>query len=205
MEQQSVRDVMESKSVAVIGASRDPAKSGSQLIHVLQSVGFTGRGAGVNPQGGEVFGCSLYRDINDIPYEVDLAVLHIPPAAVPQAIASCVRKGVKGVVICSEGFAETGPRGAPIRRCQKDPPGLGMRVSGPTPWARKHGQALTTSISPVTDESGPLHGFIAQSGIFVGASCGISVPGRPPDLQGFVDGQQGRLNEFGRPGLTGIG
>ena len=65
----SVRDVLESKSLAVIGASRDPQKSGSQLLKVLKKVGFSGQVAGVNPQGGEVFETPFYRTIGEIPFK----------------------------------------------------------------------------------------------------------------------------------------
>jgi acetate---CoA ligase (ADP-forming) len=168
----SIREVMESKSVAVIGASRDPAKSGSQLLEVLQRVGYQGRFVGVNPQGGEVNGIPLYASIHDIPFAIDLAVMHIPPAAVAGAVAECVKKGVKGVVISSEGFAETGPQGAryqeDVRKILKS---SGMRGFGPNTLGIVNTETgLTTSYfsSPKMMRPGPI-GFAAQSGIFVGA------------------------------------
>ena len=51
----SIREILESKSVAVIGASRDPEKPGAQLLRDLKKVGYQGQVAGVNPQGGEGF------------------------------------------------------------------------------------------------------------------------------------------------------
>ncbi len=168
----SIREILESKSVAVIGASRDQAKSGSQLIQVLQSVGFQGQIAGVNPQGGEVFGVPLYKNINDIPFDVDLAVLHIPPAVVPAALTDCVKKGVKGVVISSEGFAETGPQGAryqeEVRQILKS---SGMRGFGPnTLGIVNTATGLTSSYFSSAKMMRPGSiGFAAQSGIFVGA------------------------------------
>jgi len=172
MEIHSVREVLESKSVAVIGASRDQAKSGSQLLQVLQNVGYQGQVAGVNPQGGEVFGVPLYRSIGDVPFEVDLAVLHIPPAAVPRALKECVQKGVKGVVISSEGFAETGAQGAQyqeeVRQILKS---SGMRGFGPnTLGIVNTATGLTSSYFSSTKMMRPGSiGFVAQSGIFVGA------------------------------------
>ncbi|MCK7489437.1 MAG: CoA-binding protein [Anaerotruncus sp.] len=55
---------------------------------------------------------TLYRNLEEIPFNVDLAVLLIPPRFIPEALRECARKGVKGVVISAEGFAETGPEGA---------------------------------------------------------------------------------------------
>jgi acetate---CoA ligase (ADP-forming) len=172
MKTRTIRHILEAKSVAVIGASRDQAKSGSQLLNVLQSVGYRGRIAGVNPQGGEVFGIPLYRSIGEIPFKVDLAVLHIPPAAVPTALTECVKKGVKGAVISSEGFAETGAKGAEIQeQIRQILKSSGMRGFGPnTLGIVNTANGLTSSYfaSPQMLKPGSI-GFAAQSGIFVGA------------------------------------
>ncbi|MDI6615686.1 MAG: CoA-binding protein, partial [Syntrophaceae bacterium] len=97
-----VRDVMESNSIAIFGASQDPSKPGALLIGALERSGFKGRIAGINPRGGEYRGVTLYPRLDDVPFDVDLAAMIIPPGAVPEAIKACARKGVKGVVISSE-------------------------------------------------------------------------------------------------------
>jgi acyl-CoA synthetase (NDP forming) len=167
-----IREILEAGSVAVIGASRDPQKPGAQLIQVLQKVGYKGNVAGVNPQGGEVFGTPLFRSLAEIPFPVDLAVLHIPPHLVPAALSECARKGIKGAVISSEGFAETGPAGA---RLQEEIKGIlrssGIRAFGPNTLGIVNTQTgLTTSYysSRYMLRPGSI-GFAAQSGIFVGA------------------------------------
>jgi len=168
----SVREVLESKSLAVIGASRDPQKSGAQLLKVLKKVGFPGQVAGVNPQGGEIFETPLYRTISEIPFPVDLAVLHIPPVSIPAALNECARKGVKGVVISAEGFAETGPEGAKIQEeVRAILRSTGMRGFGPNTLGLVNtATGLTTSYfaTPRMLKPGSI-GFVAQSGIFVGA------------------------------------
>ncbi|MGZ3559548.1 MAG: acetate--CoA ligase family protein [Thermodesulfobacteriota bacterium] len=168
----SIREVLESKSVAVIGASRDPEKPGAQLLRVLKKVGYQGQVAGVNPQGGEVFETTLYRRLQDVPFPVDLAVLHIPPQLVPEALRECARKGVKGVVISAEGFAETGSQGAKYQEEVKEIlQSTGMRGFGPnTLGLLNTANGLTTSYfaAPYMLEPGSV-GFAAQSGIFVGA------------------------------------
>ncbi|NIR13625.1 MAG: hypothetical protein GWN86_06620, partial [Desulfobacterales bacterium] len=93
----SVRQVMESRNVAVIGASQDPEKPGALVLKVLKDTGFQGQVAGVNPRGGEVHGMPLYHSLDQIPFPVDLAVLIIPPKAVPPSLAECASQGVKGV------------------------------------------------------------------------------------------------------------
>ncbi len=168
----SIKEVLESKSVAVIGASRDPEKPGAQLLRVLKKVGFQGQVAGVNPQGGEVFETPLYRTLQEVPFPVDLAVLHIPPQFVPEALRECVRKGVKGVVISAEGFAETGSQGAKYQEeVKKILRSTDMRGFGPNTLGLLNTEnGLTTSYfaAPYMLKPGSV-GFAAQSGIFVGA------------------------------------
>lgn len=168
----SLREIMEAKGVVVIGASRDEKKSGSQLLYVLKRVGFQGDFAGVNPQGGEVFGVPLYRHIDEVPFQVDIAVFHVPPPVVPSTLRACVAKGIKGAVITSEGFAETGPDGA---RYQEEIKQIlqssGVRGFGPNTLGIVNTETgLTTSYfsNRWMMRPGPI-GFIAQSGIFVGA------------------------------------
>lgn len=168
----SIREILESRSVGVIGASRDPGKSGSQVLRALQEASFQGKFAGVNPHGGEVFHTPLYRTLDDIPFPVDLAVLHIPPEAIPSALNQCARKGVKGVVITSEGFAEAGAQGAQIqeevRRILRS---TGMRGFGPNTLGLVNtATGLTTSYfaSRRTMRPGSI-GIVAQSGTFLGA------------------------------------
>ena len=167
-----IREILEAQSVAVIGASRDQEKPGAQLLKVLQEVGFAGRLAGVNPLGGNVFGVPLYPNMRDIPFEIDLAVLLIPPRFVPDALRDCAVKGVKGAVISAEGFAETGTQGATyqedVRAILKS---SGMRGFGPNTLGLVNTQTkLTTSYfaSPHMLVPGNI-GLAAQSGIFVGA------------------------------------
>ncbi|MDO9515614.1 MAG: CoA-binding protein, partial [Syntrophales bacterium] len=110
-----VRDVMESNSIAIFGASQDPFKPGGLLIEVLRQSGFKGRVVGINPRGGEFRGVTFYTNLDEVPFDVDLATMIIPPRAVPGALRDCARKGVKGVVISSEGFAESGAEGRAIQ------------------------------------------------------------------------------------------
>ena len=165
-------DILEAKSVVVIGASRDQEKPGAQLLKVLKEVGYAGLVAGVNPQGGSAQGIPLYPSVRDVPFDVDLAVLLIPPRFVPDALRDCAVKGVKGAVISAEGFAETGAEGATyqedVRAILKS---SGMRGFGPNTLGLVNTQTkLTTSYyaTPAMLSPGGI-GLAAQSGIFVGA------------------------------------
>ena len=120
------------RGIAVVGASRNPLKPGSVLMKLLKDTGFRGQVAGVNREGGEIYGIPFYHSLDDIPFNVELAVMIIPPKAVVSCAADCARNGVKGIVISSEGFAEAGAEGS---RYQKEIRAIlessGMRGLGP--------------------------------------------------------------------------
>ncbi len=164
--------LVNSKSIVVVGASPNPSKTGSGLIKILTEMGYQGRVAGVNPKGGEVHGCPLYRNIKEVPFDIDLAVLLISPQAIPQVVEDCGQRGVKGIVINAEGFAETGEEGAALqRRVEELINRFGIRALGPnTTGIINTTTKLATSY--FVDESmmkqGEI-GSIAQSGIFAGA------------------------------------
>ncbi len=168
----SVKEVMDSRNMAVFGASRDPLKAGSVLLELLRKTRFLGRLAGINPGGGEVNGFTLYKHLDDVPFEVDLGVMLIPPHAVPDALRACARKGVKGVVISSEGFAEAGGEGGSYQEeAHKIFCASGMRGFGPnTLGVVNTSTGMTTSYIADARALRPGSvGMVAQSGIFVGA------------------------------------
>ena len=168
----SVRDVMESESIVVFGASRDPLKPGAMLIEALALAGFRGRVAGINPHGGEFRGVKLYSTLDEVPFDVDLAAMIIPPKAVPEALRDCARKGVKGVVISSEGFAESGEEGKLIQEeirailRSADIRGFGPNTLG---LVNTETGLLTAYLAHKNGLIPGTVGFAAQSGIFVGA------------------------------------
>ncbi len=102
------------KTVAVIGASDKPASVGRTVIWNLLSNPFGGTVFPVNPARDAVLGIKAYPNIAATPARVDLAVIATPAATVPGVIAECVEAGVKGVIIISAGFKETGPKGAEL-------------------------------------------------------------------------------------------
>ena len=168
----SVKDVMESKSLAVIGASRDTRKPGTILLKMIKKSKFKGKVAGINPNGGEVFGFPLYPKLADVPFDIDLASVIIPPRAIPPALAECAERGIKGVVISSEGFAETGAEGLGFQEeVKKILKSTGMRGFGPnTMGIVNTATGLSTAYFANERMLKPGSvGFAAQSGIFVGA------------------------------------
>ena len=77
-------------------------------------------------------GVPAYADIESIPDDVDLAVLAVPADEVAGVVEACRRKRVRGLVVVSGGFGETGPEGARPNGSWSPPPAPpGMRVVGP--------------------------------------------------------------------------
>ncbi|MGE3489025.1 MAG: acetate--CoA ligase family protein [Vicinamibacterales bacterium] len=102
--------------VAVIGASRERNKIGSEILHNLVATGFTGTVVPVHPTADSVQGLKAYRRVADIPGAVDLAVIVVPAAQVPAAVDDCLAKQVPAICIISAGFGECSDDGRVVER-----------------------------------------------------------------------------------------
>lgn len=96
------------ESVAIVGASPDPVKIRGRLLDMLIRRRFPGRLLPVNPNYTEIQGLPAFPSIGDVPGPVDLALIAIPAAQVPDALSACAAAGVKSAVVYSSGFAEAG-------------------------------------------------------------------------------------------------
>src|SRR3989338_8500347 len=112
------------RSIAVIGASRNPRKFGHIIFRNLVGK----KVYPVNPGAEEILGKKSYKSVLDIKSPVDLAVIAVPAANVVQAVAECSRKDVKACIIITSGFAEAG--NAAGEEAIKKVAG-GMRIVGP--------------------------------------------------------------------------
>jgi acetyltransferase len=119
-------------SVAVIGATSRPNTVGRTILENLLNGGYQGKVYIVNPNHDEVLGVKAYRNIRDIPENVDLAIVATPAATVPQIIRECVEAGAKSAVVISAGFKERGAEGAVLEKQIQEQLRLGsMRLIGP--------------------------------------------------------------------------
>lgn len=129
---QAVRRLLSPRSVAVIGASREPGAVGHDVVRNLQRTGFQGAIHPVNPNADHVASVRAVGSILDIDDEVDLAVIAVPADRVAGVVEECGRKQVYGVVVLSSGFAETGPEGAALEaEVLRVARSWGIRVIGP--------------------------------------------------------------------------
>jgi len=128
----NVSAFFEPTAVAVLGSLKDNGGPGYGAIKNMLDFGFTGKIYPINPSGGEVLGLVAYPSLSEVAGPVDLAMVIIPPPAVPEVIEQCAQKGVKAVIIGSEGFAEASEEGAVLQRQVVDiARRSGLRIIGP--------------------------------------------------------------------------
>jgi len=155
------------QSVAVVGASTTPGKVGHDIFANILKGGYRGILYPVNPNAKSVLSVRAYANILDIPDDVDLAIIILPPRVALKAIKEAIEKGVKGVVIVSAGFREVGGEGLEIENqivaiCKK----AGVRVVGPNCLGVINplsSVSLNASFSRRMPKSGNIS-FISQSG-----------------------------------------
>ncbi|WP_410869654.1 GNAT family N-acetyltransferase [Nocardia sp. A7] len=166
-EARSVGNLLAPGSVAVIGASPEQTRVGGAVLANLLAGGFSGPVFPVNLHRRSVRGVRAYATVREIPDEVDLAVVAVPPAAIGAVLDDCMAKGVKGLVVLTAGFGETGVAGlAAEHDLVAAARGHGMRVVGPSALGIANTDpavGLNATLAPVLPERGRI-GFFCQSG-----------------------------------------
>ncbi|WP_329409113.1 acetate--CoA ligase family protein [Nocardia vinacea] len=120
------------RSVALVGASADPAKASSRPLRFLRRNGFGGRVYPINSRENEIGGERAYRSLGDLPEAPDHAFVMTPTAAVVDVVRECGELGVPVVTVLSSGFAESGPEGAARQReLTGTASAAGVRLLGP--------------------------------------------------------------------------
>ena len=120
------------KAVALIGASAKELSIGNVIIRNLIHYRFRGPVYPINPKVDEIRGLKAYPTILDVPGEVDLAHIVIPPLLVPEEVENCGKKGIRAIIINTAGFKEMGAEGQALEddflsRAKK----YGIRIIGP--------------------------------------------------------------------------
>jgi acetyltransferase len=158
------------KSLAVIGASSNENKGG---YHILKNVmaGYRGKIYPVNKSYSEILGLPCYPDVASIPGNIDLAIYFIPSKELPDTVTECAKKGVKGIIIESAGFNETGEEGKLLQKLAlENAAKAGVRLWGPNCMGfidahRTHVFSfLNSAVWPDVLKAGNV-GLIVQSGM----------------------------------------
>ena len=160
--------------IAIIGASSNDKSVGKQLFTNFIGTKLEKKVYPVNPFHSKVLGKKAYKSIKDIPFDVDLAIIAIPAKYVPNALQECSDKGVKGVIIISSGFKESGNEKLTDKMKKIIKNNKTMRVVGPNCFGVLMPEMdLNTTFSVKEKSRLPHHGnlsFFSQSG-----ALGVSI------------------------------
>ncbi|MEM5782721.1 MAG: CoA-binding protein, partial [Candidatus Aenigmatarchaeota archaeon] len=97
------------KSVAVIGASRNPGKLGYTILENLK-MSFNGKLYPINPNAGEILGLIAYPSVLNVKDPIDLAIIVVPAEIVKNVVLECIKKKISHIIIISSGFSEIGEK-----------------------------------------------------------------------------------------------
>lgn len=189
MSTRNLEKILNPRRVAVIGAANRRTDIGYAILRNLVSGGYAGAVYSLHTEPADVEGVKACENMSELPSEVDLAMICMPPSEVPGWVDDCGKAGIRGIVILSSGFRETGAAGLKIeekiKRIAKRYDG--MRIVGPNsmgvivPSTR-----MNASYAGGMPQPGAL-AFISQSGALctsvldwaaqqrIGFSCFVSI------------------------------
>ncbi len=163
----SLEAIFRPRSVAVIGASRRNDSIGWALVDNLLRSGFEGAVYPVNPRAHAVHSLKCYPSLAAIGERIDLGLIAVPRAAVEPVIDDCLTYGVRGLVVITAGFGETGEEGLSIERRIRDRVrAAGVRMVGPNCMGVINTDReirLDATFAPTPARRGSI-GFVSQSG-----------------------------------------
>ncbi|MCP4754040.1 MAG: acetyl-CoA synthetase [Proteobacteria bacterium] len=160
------------RNIAMVGATPRRIKtwnSGNSFISASISQDFQGNIYPVHPKAETILGYRSYRNIRDIPGDIDLAIFTVPAPIALQVMADCVEKGVKFVHLLTAGFSETGnPEDAELEKQLVDIAKKGgIRMVGPNCMGLYCPEGGIAWNDHMPKKSGSI-GFFSQSGQLAG-------------------------------------
>jgi acetyltransferase len=159
--------ILKPQSIAVVGASRRPGSIGREILHNLIEYNFHGKVFPVNPKADFIHSIKAFPTVASIPDPVDLAIIVVPREDVLASVDDCHQKGVKGLVVITAGFSETGEEGRKIEKQLVDKVNqYGMRLIGPNCMGMINTDPeirMDATFAPTLPLEGRI-GFMSQSG-----------------------------------------
>ncbi|MGW6538988.1 GNAT family N-acetyltransferase [Streptomyces sp. NPDC055051] len=191
-EARSVQRLLAPGSVAVVGAGRTPGGVGRTVLRNLLGEGFTGQVYAVNPAldapAAELDGVPAFPSVAAIGAPVDLAIVAVPAERVPEVVADCGEHGVRGLVVLSAGYAESGTEGRERQRALvRQARSYGMRIIGPNAFGiinTADDVRLNASLAPEMPATGRI-GLFTQSGA-IGIALLAGLHRRGAGLSSFI-------------------
>jgi acetyltransferase len=165
MGQYNLNRIFNPNQIAVVGASEKPGSIGNAVMTNLINGKYSGRLLPVNPKYDKMHGLTVYKSLNKLEADIDLAVIATPMTTVPGVVAECVNKKIAGAIIISAGGKEIGPKGKAIeQKILKRAYAGGLRIVGPNCLGIiRPGKNLNASFASEMPKSGNL-AFVSQSG-----------------------------------------
>jgi len=154
----SLRHLLQPASVAVIGASRRRGSVGREILRNIVAAGFAGPVYPVNPYARSMEGHACLASAAELPLGVDLAVIAVPPAAVPAAAAECGRRGVHALIVITASLGGEGPD--LLATCRR----YGMRLVGPNCFGVASSAAHLNATFATAMPAAGTAGLVVQSG-----------------------------------------
>lgn len=163
----SLQPILNPKAVAIIGAARNAGTIGNLLMRCILQSGFSGIVYPVNPNADAVLSVKSYPSVLDISGKVDMAIIAVPAAIVNKVADECGQKGVRALIVISDGFRERNPEGAAMEEALREITlSYGMRLVGPNCMGVINTDPnirLNASFSQVYPGTGNV-AFLSQSG-----------------------------------------
>jgi acetyltransferase len=173
MQDKDLKIFFEPEKIALVGVST--RSTDYNLLESIKYFGHHGRYYVVNPGGGTFLGEVIYPAVEKIPESIDLAVITTPREVVPQVARECIAKGARGLVIISQGFADSDEDG---KRLQSEvlqiARSAGIRIIGPNTMGVVNAfNNFSTAFVSFSIENKPI-GIVSQSGIFLPGSYSLT-------------------------------
>jgi len=161
--QSAIKSVLNTNSLAVVGASSNLKKFGGMTMETIIKGGYKGQLYPVNPKSDEIMGIKAYKRLMDIPDAVDAVVIIVPAKIVAGVLKEAAKKEIKGAIILTAGFKEFG-RMDLEKELQEISRTRGIRIMGPNIQGVTYlPNKMNAMFFPVLKQQGPL-AVITQSG-----------------------------------------
>jgi acyl-CoA synthetase (NDP forming) len=159
------------RSIAVIGASSNPTKSGGVLFANLAGGGFNGSLYPINKGATEIMGHRAYAALGEVPETIDLVYIVLPQVHVADAIRQCVAAKARAACIITAGFSEASEMGRNDENALREiAQPSGLLLAGPNTIGMVNvdcGMMGSFVNFPRWEKGGV--SFFTQTGIFTGA------------------------------------
>ena len=166
--------------IALVGVTQNPNSVGGRVLANLVGGGFGGVVYPVNPGLEAVLGVPCVADVARLPRTPDLAIVCSPAERVPAEVAACGEAGIRGIIVVSAGFKETGEAGRRLEQRIREEQARfpGMRILGPNCLGVIVPRlGLNASFAPALPRTGDI-AFISQSGALCASVLDWAIEGR---------------------------